>query len=173
MTTQKQDSMTMKEAGEETEKMKHQRHLERKEALQKRINALRTELATREQANQADEVRLTAAFEAADRQYTDALAQYDFEMRTHVEELKNAQNEFEEKAHEKNQLKEEWEQRLDEKRKHNEIQTIIKQKEEENERKRLLLDNAAQWVQAHWRGLLARREGEKARKKNKKKKKKK
>jgi hypothetical protein len=35
------------------------------------------------------------------------------------------------------------------------------------------LAKAAEWVQAHWRGLTARREGEKARKKNKKKKKKK
>lgn len=36
-----------------------------------------------------------------------------------------------------------------------------------------MLSKAAEWVQAHWRGLLARREGEKARKKNKKKNKKK
>jgi len=36
-----------------------------------------------------------------------------------------------------------------------------------------MLVRAAEWVQAHWRGLIARREGEKARKKNKKKKKKK
>lgn len=31
-----------------------------------------------------------------------------------------------------------------------------------------LLTKGAEWVQAHWRGLLARREGEKLRKKNKK-----
>ena len=31
-----------------------------------------------------------------------------------------------------------------------------------------MLSKAAEWVQAHWRGLLARREGEKARKKNQK-----
>jgi len=37
----------------------------------------------------------------------------------------------------------------------------------------MMLVRAAEWVQAHWRGLFARREGEKARKKNKKKKKKK
>ena len=173
MTTQKQDSMTMKEAGLETQELKHARHLERKDTLEKRIRSLKDELAARELANQADEQRLTQAFEAADRQYTDALAQYDLELRTHVEELKNAENEFGEKAHEKNQLKEEWEQRLEEKRKHDEIQAIIQRKEDEHRKKMELLDNAAQWVQAHWRGLLARREGEKARKKNKKKKKKK
>jgi hypothetical protein len=32
-----------------------------------------------------------------------------------------------------------------------------------------LLTRGAEWIQAHWRGLLARREGEKARKKGKKK----
>ena len=35
-----------------------------------------------------------------------------------------------------------------------------------------LLTRGAEWIQAHWRGLLARRDAEKARKKNKKKKKK-
>jgi hypothetical protein len=34
-----------------------------------------------------------------------------------------------------------------------------------------LLTRGAEWIQAHWRGLLARRDAEKARKKNKKKKK--
>lgn len=41
-------------------------------------------------------------------------------------------------------------------------------KETEQREKVEQLTRAAQWVQAHWRGLLARREGEKARKKKKK-----
>ena len=50
---------------------------------------------------------------------------------------------------------------------------MVREKEEKQRKKMEMLSKAAEWVQAHWRGLLARREGEKARKKNKKKNKKK
>lgn len=43
----------------------------------------------------------------------------------------------------------------------------MERKEKEQRDKMELLSKAAEWVQAHWRGLLARREGEKARKKKK------
>ena len=46
------------------------------------------------------------------------------------------------------------------------------QKNEEQLKQMNLLNKAAEWVQGHWRGLLARREMEKARKGKKKKKKK-
>jgi hypothetical protein len=79
-----------------------------------------------------------------------------------------AQNALKEKEHERNQLKEEWEQRCEEQRKFNEIQKIVERKETEQREKMEQITRGAQWVQAHWRGLLARREGEKARKKKKK-----
>ena len=62
---------------------------------------------------------------------------------------------------------------MSEKRKFDELQELIRVKEEQQRKKMETLAKAAEWVQAHWRGLTARREGEKARKKNKKKKKKK
>ena len=46
---------------------------------------------------------------------------------------------------------------------------MVEKKEEEQRKKMELLTRGAEWIQAHWRGLLARREGEKARKKGKKK----
>lgn len=49
----------------------------------------------------------------------------------------------------------------------------MKKKQDEQEKQFNLLNKAAEWMQAHWRGLLARREMEKARKGKKKKKKKK
>jgi predicted house-cleaning noncanonical NTP pyrophosphatase (MazG superfamily) len=68
---------------------------------------------------------------------------------------------------------EEYKQRYDERQKREEILTIMKRKNEEQQKQLNLLHRAADWVQAHWRGLLARREMEKARKGKKKKKKKK
>ena len=78
-----------------------------------------------------------------------------------------------EQEHERDQLKEEWEQRCEEQRKYNEIQEIVERKEKQHRDKMEALTRAAQYVQAHWRGLISRREGEKARKKKKKKGKKK
>jgi len=78
-----------------------------------------------------------------------------------------------EKEHERDQLKEEWEQRCDEERKYKEIQAMVEKKEKMHRDKMDALNRAAQYVQAHWRGLVSRREGEKARKKKKKKGKKK
>ena len=48
----------------------------------------------------------------------------------------------------------------------------MKKKSDEQAKQMNLLVKAAEWMQAHWRGLLARREMEKARKGKKKKKKK-
>jgi hypothetical protein len=61
---------------------------------------------------------------------------------------------------------------VEEKKKRDELLAIMKKKNEEQLRQMNLLNKAAEWVQGHWRGLLARREMEKARKGKKKKKKK-
>ena len=49
----------------------------------------------------------------------------------------------------------------------------MKRKNDEQQKQVDLLNRASEWLQAHWKGLLARREMEKARKGKKKKKKKK
>jgi len=67
------------------------------------------------------------------------------------------------------QLQEEWHHRQEERRKTEQIQQMMERKEEDQRKKMELLTKGAEWIQAHWRGLVARREGEKARKKNKKK----
>ena len=49
----------------------------------------------------------------------------------------------------------------------------MEKKKQEQQKQMDLLNRAAEWMQAHWKGLLARREMERARKGKKKKKKKK
>ena len=44
---------------------------------------------------------------------------------------------------------------------------MIAKKEEEQKKRMEILNRGAEWIQAHWRGLIARRESEKARKKGK------
>lgn len=74
--------------------------------------------------------------------------------------------------HELTLINDEHRQRIEERKKRDEILAIMKQKNDEQLKQMNLLNKAAEWVQAHWRGLLARREMEKARKGKKKKKKK-
>lgn len=94
-------------------------------------------------------------------------------MRSHTDALTMVKDALKEKVHERDQLKEEWEQRQEEQRKYKEIQEIVEFKEKLHRDKLESLTRASQYVQAHWRGLISRREGEKARKKKKKGKKKK
>lgn len=68
-------------------------------------------------------------------------------------------------------LREEWNHRQEERRKTEEINEIVQRKEDENRKQMELLTRAAEWIQAHWRGMQARVEADKARKKNKKKRK--
>ena len=62
--------------------------------------------------------------------------------------------------------------RLEEKRKRDEIEAIMKKKNDAENARMDRLVKASEYIQAHWRGLLARRDAEKARKGKKKKKKK-
>ena len=71
-----------------------------------------------------------------------------------------------------NQIKEEYNMRLEEKRKRDEIAAIMQKKNEEQQAKMDRLERASEYIQAHWKGMLARKEADKARKKGKKGKKK-
>lgn len=96
---------------------------------------------------------------------------YDTEMKDHTREKEKALAEYQESHHELTQISEEYKQRLEERKKREEILALMKKKNEEQEKQMNLLNRASEWVQAHWKGLLARREMEKARKGKKKKKK--
>lgn len=84
---QRTRSQDLKEKGEEKMERMAQRHAERKAALLKEIADLENRLAATKKQHMDDETKLTGAFETADRGYSDALAAYDEEMRTHEEAL--------------------------------------------------------------------------------------
>ena len=64
-----------------------QEHLERKDMLQKQINELQKKLEQKTAANQAEELKLTSAFENADKMYTEALDTYDTELNNYHQDL--------------------------------------------------------------------------------------
>lgn len=92
-------------------------------------------------------------------------------MKDKTRQKNKAKEEYNQTHHELTLIKEEYKQRLEERKKSNEMFTIMKKKSDEQAKQMNLLVNGAEWMQAHWRGLLARREMEKLNKgKNKKKK---
>jgi len=66
-------------------------------------------------------------------------------------------------------IKELWERRMYERKKQEEVDEIIRKKKEDQDKQMQQLHKAAEYIQAHWLGLIARRDAEKARKKGKKK----
>lgn len=62
------------------------------------------------------------------------------------------------------QIREQWAERLEEKRKREALQKIMDEKKAQQQKEQNTLDMAARFLQAHYRGMLARRDMEKARK---------
>lgn len=92
------------EQGKITAQKKEEEHKACKVELNKRIALLEKELAEAKKQNTEDELKLTSAFQQADRTYVDALLSYDTDMKQHEEQLEMAQNALKEKEHERNQL---------------------------------------------------------------------
>lgn len=111
----------MQEKGQETAQKKDELHQQRKVELQRSIESKEKELKDVREKNKAEEEKLTGAFQSADRTYVDSLGSYDTDMKNHQDSLQMVMDALKEKEHERDQLKEEWEQRCEEQRKYNEI----------------------------------------------------
>lgn len=93
---------------------------------------------------------------------------YDQEMREKNEKIAQAKKENEEYESQLSGLHEEYNQRKDEKRKRDLVKTMVKKMQDEVDRKDDQENRAAEWIQAHWLGMLERKAAEKARKKGRK-----
>ena len=105
--------------------------------------------------------------------YINNMNQYDQEMTATTTENMKTQGEYEDTANDLKEIELEYETRVEARRKRDEINEIMEKKKNEQNAKIEKLAKACEYVQAHWRGMLARKEMEKARKGKKKKKKKK
>lgn len=122
--------------------------------------------------NKREETKLREEYKKADRLYSENLANYDAEMKEQTRNKEQATEQYEQMHHELTLITDEFRQRVEERKKREEILAIMQKKNDEQLKQMNLLNKAAEWMQAHWRGLLARRDMEKARKGKKKKKKK-
>jgi hypothetical protein len=101
------------------------------------------------------------------------MEQYDNELKTQTKDNANTMGEYEGTLADLNNMKEEYNMLLEEKRKRDEIAAIMQQKKDMQNEKMDKLIRASEYIQAHWRGLQERKIMEKARKGKKKNKKKK
>lgn len=136
----------LKLIGDQTAKQHEEEHQERKAALMKEIEKLTKALDQKSEQNRTEEAKLTSLFESADKMYVEALDSYDTEMQNHQTELAECNKEYEERAHELNQLQDEWHHRQEERRKTEAIQEMMEKKEEDQRKKMALLSNGAEWI---------------------------
>jgi hypothetical protein len=120
--------------------------------------------------NQASENKMRDEHGKTERGYDEILKQYDSEMYDKAKEIEKQITSKNETENELRQCQEQYNMRLEEARKQNEIEAMIQAKEEEQRKIMARLERGAAWIQAHWKGLVARKDMEKARKKKKKKK---
>ena len=83
----KEDDLT--NAGKDIEKQREDEHNKRKAELQKKIDEMTKALDLKIAQNKDEEAKLTAAFEQADKGYSEALESYDTDLMTQNTELNN------------------------------------------------------------------------------------
>jgi hypothetical protein len=98
---------------------------------------------------------------------------YDTDVDIQKIEYQKLHNDYSDAQKELEYQQESYKVRMEEKKKRDEMDTLMKRKSDEQNAQRVKLEKASEYIQAHWKGLVARRESEKLRKKGKKKKKKK
>ena len=150
--------------GQAIKEASEKRHAETMTALQAEIEQLTSQYNTMKDENQRYEKTLLGQFDGADKQYTEALESYDTDMRDKNKERDEMQGDLDDQLQQLAQIKEQWAERIEEKRRREALDEIIKRKEEAQRKQQDTLHSAARFLQAHYRGMLARREMDRARK---------
>ena len=132
--------------------------------LERTIADLTAEYNAMKAKNAIAEKQLLTSYDGADKQYTEALESYDQEMREKNKERDETYADLVEQETQLAQIKAEYAERLEETRRRNALAEIMRKKEEQHKKHMDTINKAAQFLQAHYRGMLARRDMEKARK---------
>jgi len=141
-----------------------QRHDAKMKELKEEIMRLNDDLAGVKSENSLAERTLLTQYDGADKQYTEALNSYDTEMSEKTKEKNEAENDCQDAEYQLSQIRDQWTERVEEKRKREALKAIMDKKEAEQRKKLDTINKAAQFLQAHYRGMVARRDMDKARK---------
>lgn len=150
-----------------------QEHQEKIDALTKERDKLNKQLADMEKSNKTEENAMRARYVTRQNELVTNVTTYDGEIQTAEETKAKMETDYKDSAHDLQMFKDEYELLREEARKREEIAAILAAKEAEFTEKMRKLEQASEYIQAHWQGMLARKERDKAMKGKKKKKKKK
>lgn len=85
-------------------------------------------------------------------------------MKQHTKDLEDEMQVYMDTEHTRESFEEQWRERVQERNQREALKAIMDKKEAEQRKQRDTLNKAAQFLQAHYRGMIARREMERARK---------
>jgi hypothetical protein len=141
-----------------------------KELTEKR-NKLFDNLKLLKTENSKEEEKLRKDFERAENNCRDSIRTYDKDMEKNHESLNNLKEQYAKVQEELAIVENLYRGKMEEKRRQQEEEMKRKKLEQEREQQLNTLNRAAEWIQAHYRGLITRRANNKKGKKGKKKKK--
>jgi hypothetical protein len=163
-------SKITEESGGRMENME-KKHITRVADLEKRMEQLEKDLATILLKNEKEEEKLRNDYKRGENNYHEKLKEYDQDMEEKTEALEKITIDFQAKRKELTDVEEIYTNMMEEKDRKLEEERKMKAKQQVRENELKLLNQASEWVQAHWKGLVARRDVEKMLKGRKKKKK--
>ena len=143
-------------------------HEETKKNLEQQIEGLEKEIAELLKSNSGQEMGLRNEFKRIEGNLYEKIKEYDGEMEDKEAALEDINGKFEAEKQEMHDIDELFKQINSEKVRIEQEESQHKKKEAERNQQLALLHKAAQWIQAHWRGLNDRRAYDKMRKKKKK-----
>ena len=99
--------------------------------LESMRNQLRDEHSEAWKLNLNSEKIQTVNYDNADKQYTESLDSYDNDMREKNKERDDTEADLKDQEYQLSQIKEQWNERVEERRKREALQLIMKKKEEQ------------------------------------------
>lgn len=123
--------------------------------------------------NITSENQMRQQYSRSFKNWTNTVIGYDQDLKNQERENKKSQAEYDDVQHELQEMKEHFNLLLEEKRKREELNRFMQRKKDEQSAKMNRLIRATEYIQAHWTGMIERKNWEKGPGKKKKKKKKK
>ena len=103
--------------------------------------------------NDKSELGFRKDFKKAAQDFGNTVNTYDSEIGNQTLDNAKTQAEYDDTMADLNQIKEEYDMRLEEKKKRDEIAAIMQKKNDSQNEKMEKLTSACEFIQAHWKGL--------------------
>ena len=146
------------EASERAQAENEEYHKEEKKRLEDKIQTMSKKLAETQAKFDKAEGTLLKNFQTAENALMEKLGDYDTDMAEKNEDLSKMQENYKKVQDELNMVQDIYNGLLEEKARKEEEEAKIREREEARAAEMKHLNKAAEWVQAHWKGLMTRKD---------------